>query len=557
MKKPLLFLTLFMGVTFFLNAQSTISLTFTGQKQDHTWLKLSMVEVENLTRNWCDTLYYPDTVYYVGSVGVHSPAQTSGVQLLPNMPNPFEGTTEFVLQLLKLQPVVLEIYDLNGKPVTRWHAQLPPGQHRFRASLGTPQTYLLKATTPDGTAHIKMVNVGKGSDNTIEYVGENLSMTLPLDDKGACPYPFSLNDSMRYVGYVYLAGNFFGEYHASNPIVQQQTGNETLTFTIPIPVQRVTTLNATSVGTTSAVFNGNCYGNENYILEKGFYYGIDSNALLSQVTSSTYYDEEFNAACYDLLPNSRYYYRAYLNTISGTILGAVKYFDTEDTLACPTSVVDYDGNVYNTVLIGSQCWMKENLKTTHYSNGTFVEMGTVASPDEPSRFFPNNDSTRVGSYGYLYNWRGALGTETESFANPSGVQGICPAGWHLPSSGEWNDLVAFVSVYPAYQCQTEQYSVGKALASTTGWAQSPYSGEVGCAPSTNNATGFSALPAGYGGVSNYGNFGEVADFWSSSRYYQCGLPASMYFELSYQSLYLDNHQCIGYEGYSVRCVYNR
>jgi uncharacterized protein (TIGR02145 family) len=95
-----------------------------------------------------------------------------------------------------------------------------------------------------------------------------------------------------------------------------------------------------------------------------------------------------------------------------------------------TPVTDYDGNTYKTVRIGDQIWMAENLRTTHYSDGTPVQ-----------NFIYNNEETNVSKYGRLYRWAAAMRNATSSNSNPSGIQGVSPVGWHIPSNAEWLELV--------------------------------------------------------------------------------------------------------------------
>ena len=96
---------------------------------------------------------------------------------------------------------------------------------------------------------------------------------------------------------------------------------------------------------------------------------------------------------------------------------------------CGTSTVnDYDGNTYNTIKIGSQCWMKQNLKTKHFNDGTAITFRTTAanSPHNPYYYAPGRDTNNVPTYGYLYNWYAA----TNGPVSGQGfIQGICPAGW--------------------------------------------------------------------------------------------------------------------------------
>ena len=197
-----------------------------------------------------------------------------------------------------------------------------------------------------------------------------------------------------------------------------------------------------------------------------------------------------------------------------------------DGRPCPDAptVTDIDGNTYTTVQIGCQCWMRENLRTTRYADGSSVPIDSTKYSDyEPYRYYPNHDKQNVAVYGYLYNWSAAIGKESPSDANPSGVQGICPDGWHLPSIPEFNDLELHVSSIDRYVCDNNVSHIGKALADTSCWDDfpgnvPPHLHSPGHNRASNNATGFSALPAGdvFGGEENY--FHQSAYFWTSTEY---------------------------------------
>ena len=101
-----------------------------------------------------------------------------------------------------------------------------------------------------------------------------------------------------------------------------------------------------------------------------------------------------------------------------------------------TLVRDFDGNIYNTVRIGTQVWMSENLRTKHYADGTPVAVYYSA----------NNNSANDESYGLLYNWNTAMNGAASSTANPSGIVGICPTGWHMPSDAEWKQLETYLGM---------------------------------------------------------------------------------------------------------------
>ena len=215
-------------------------------------------------------------------------------------------------------------------------------------------------------------------------------------------------------------------------------------------------------------------------------------------------------------------------------------------------VTDIDGNVYKTVKLGNQVWMAENLRTTRYADGTPIPLGTESSYDVAYRYYPDDNSANVSDYGYLYNWAAVMNGSASSEANPSGVQGICPDGWHVPSDAEWTELTNYVKSQSQYVCGDYTGNIAKALASETGWNSSTYNCDVGNNPSANNATGFSARPAGYYN-GDYRHFGNSAAFWSATQNYSYN---AYYRDLSYDyaNVYRDDN--FKDLGSSVRCVRN-
>ena len=91
----------------------------------------------------------------------------------------------------------------------------------------------------------------------------------------------------------------------------------------------------------------------------------------------------------------------------------------------------------NTVVVGSQCWMKENLKTSRYKNGALIPTGLNGTQCQTTTSGAcadyNNDPANTAIYGKLYNWYAI----TDS-------RGLVPEGWHIPSMGEWNGLINFL-----------------------------------------------------------------------------------------------------------------
>ncbi len=223
----------------------------------------------------------------------------------------------------------------------------------------------------------------------------------------------------------------------------------------------------------------------------------------------------------------------------------------ETAVVLPNAVSDIDGNSYDAVQIGNQVWMAENLRTTKYADGTTIPMGSTYSLTDPYRYAPNNETSNVASYGYLYNWPAVMHGTSGSENNPSGVQGICPTGWHVPSDAEWTELTNYMKTQPAYMASGNADHLSKALAATWGWSSASATDAPGNDPTTNNATGFSALPAGCYYDGNYSHFGYGADFWSATESND-GYAYFRYLHYYLASVYryhLDKDS-----GFSVRCV---
>ncbi|MBO4655729.1 MAG: fibrobacter succinogenes major paralogous domain-containing protein [Bacteroidales bacterium] len=225
----------------------------------------------------------------------------------------------------------------------------------------------------------------------------------------------------------------------------------------------------------------------------------------------------------------------------------------------PQAVTDIDGNSYDAVQIGNQVWMAENLRTTKYADGTTIPMGQY-SYGRPYRYAPgpnqsNEDNmANVARYGYLYNYLAVMHASEmkDGKSDPNGVQGICPDGWHVPSDAEWIQLTNYMKTQSIYMANGDADHLAKALASTWGWRSCSYEEDaIGNNPSTNNATGFSALPAGSYEYGSYESYGSVAYFWSATQYDDnLAYLHSLCFNMP--DVYRDYH---GLDvGFSVRCV---
>jgi len=200
-----------------------------------------------------------------------------------------------------------------------------------------------------------------------------------------------------------------------------------------------------------------------------------------------------------------------------------------------------DGNTYNTVLIGTQCWMKENL--AYLPSVSPSNQGSETTPYYYVYNYQGTDITTAKAtsnyqtYGVLYNWPAAMAGHASSNTVPSGVQGVCPTGWHIPSDGEWSQLLTYLG--------GTTIAGGKLKEVGTSHWFNPNTGAT-------DVSGFTALPAGGrypNGIFNYlGHFiyfwaateSSGTNAWTSGLYYNL---ASVYW-LNYSKSY----------GFSVRCI---
>ena len=257
----------------------------------------------------------------------------------------------------------------------------------------------------------------------------------------------------------------------------------------------------------------------------------------------------FTSILTGLAAGTTFYVRAYaVNSVGTAYSGEISFTTVTDACQGITTVTDIDGNVYNTVSIGNQCWMKENLRTTKYANGTAITYGGSNTSTTVAYYYSLSGNYY---YGKLYNWKAMMGGASSSAANPSGVQGVCPDGWHVPSDAEWNQLTDYVSSQSQYCCSNNTEYIAKALASTSGWVTHTATCAVGDTPSDNNATGFSALPAGNRHTGYYTSSGYGALFWSAT---EASDTHAYILALNYTNPLVWRDSDNKYGGYSVRCV---
>jgi uncharacterized protein (TIGR02145 family) len=210
---------------------------------------------------------------------------------------------------------------------------------------------------------------------------------------------------------------------------------------------------------------------------------------------------------------------------------------------CGTPIIDArDSRIYNTVQVGTQCWMAENLNIGTQINTSISQEQQFPEIIEKYCYNDNEDSCEI--YGGLYRWN-----EMMQYSSVEGSQGICPAGWHIPSNAEWCSLENYVDT-DTIDCALEEGYAGTDAGGNlkeSGMAHwnSPNTGAT-------NSSGFTALPAGWvqeSGVSSGGRL--TAAIWSSSSSW-IGAAARML--SSNNSMVYINFYFFPTNGFSVRCL---
>ena len=223
--------------------------------------------------------------------------------------------------------------------------------------------------------------------------------------------------------------------------------------------------------------------------------------------------------------------------------GVVAKIPTAAVKSCPglATVTDVDNNSYNTVLIGTQCWMASNLRVTKYNNGTLIPLdnsggstGNGSTEDWTEKTYGArtvyaHNAANLATYGYLYNWYAATDTRK-----------ICPTGWQVPSNAEWTTLTTFLEGLTV--------AGGKMKSTGTTYWTSPNTG-------AENSSGFSALPGGirfkggnppgaFAGIKNTARFGSTTTSSTAAYFYQ----------LDFDDINVTQGTCGKSCGHSVRCL---
>jgi len=203
------------------------------------------------------------------------------------------------------------------------------------------------------------------------------------------------------------------------------------------------------------------------------------------------------------------------------------------------SVTDIDGNTYKTVTIGDQTWMAENLRTSHYNDGSEIPLVTVDTlwgklTTAGFCWYSNNPSKYKSVYGALYNW----------YAVTNDSLDIAPEGWHVPTDADWVVLETYLG---AGVLTDGRLTGGAFLKSKEGW-NSPNLG-------ADNSSGFTGMPVGFrdNQTGLFHNVDRYAFWWSATN---SGASNAWYRGLGFDYANINRWAYNKNHGMSVRCIQN-
>ena len=313
---------------------------------------------------------------------------------------------------------------------------------------------------------------------------------------------------------------------------------ENMSFTTSkIPAPTATTNAAISVGLSSATLNGIVNANGQSTSVSFDYgatasYGLSINADQNPVSGISNTNVSVNLS--NLMAGTLYHFRIKASSAGGTIFGNDQVFTTASNIS--GTVTDIEGNTYKTIIIGTQVWMAENLKSTKFNDGYNIPK-VISDADwtglsTPAYCLYNHEINNAQVYGVLYNWYVVDAYRREN-------KNVCPAGWHLPTDDEWTVLIDLLD--------DESESGGKMKETGTVHWTSPNQGAT-------NLSGFTALPAGY--RNRFGTFSSIKNvgFWWTTL--EMDSENAWYYYVIYNSASSTRIALNKTNGFSLRCLKN-
>jgi len=329
-------------------------------------------------------------------------------------------------------------------------------------------------------------------------------------------------------------------------------GNEKSFISSALSIPTVRTLSANHITSNSAVCGGEVLlEGVSSVTRRGVCWSTDELPDVSdQLAEEGEGPGSYSVGLEELELNTIYFARAFATNSEGTAYGDEISFKTW----AEGEFADCDGNVYPSVVIGEQTWMKKNLRVTHYADGRpipeVISDWVGLSTGSKAYCWQYNDSTYADPYGALYTWSAAMDGAGSNDSNPGEVQGVCPDGWHLPSDQEWQEMEIFIGMDPAEADSLSYGERGEGLGGRlkeTGYKhwRNPNS-------EATNFTGFTAVAGGTRGIDGrFRSLGRNATYWTS---WEFNSTNAWIRGLNYNNSYIRRGYDTKGNGVSVRCV---
>jgi uncharacterized protein (TIGR02145 family) len=296
----------------------------------------------------------------------------------------------------------------------------------------------------------------------------------------------------------------------------------------------ILTLPVTNIKSNSAISGGNITNDGGApISQRGIVWSTLPNpTTASNSTSDGSGTGNYTSNLSGLNFNTTYYLRAYATNSAGTAYGEEINFKTSYHLnpnLSYGSMSDQDGNTYPTIVIGTQEWMAENLRTNTYRNGDIIPNVTDYTPwwnlNTGAWSYYENNNQYNSLYGKLYNWYAV-----------TDARNLCPTGWHIPTDAEWSVLRAYLGGGTAGR---KMKTIG-----TEYWENPNFD--------ATNESGFSGLPGGFRYFSgSYTFIGKKGGWWSSTENDSANAWMRSLYHTDNSVYRGDNDKNYGY---SVRCL---
>lgn len=305
-------------------SQESLRLSFTGRIGDGYYQRMDCIGIRNVTRDWVEVIYYPDTILLVSSPVNVEEHETSSPTIVT--PNPFHGETHVSFNVEKPSPVIITTYGLSGKICSRYESTLNTGNYSFKVCLKKQQLYILSIQIGD-TYHVaKLCNIGDCSNDYIELTNSDKA-TKYTHERGDVTHFFEYGDIMEFVGYATINGSTV----SSERITQPQFFNEDITLHFSAYLPTVQTDIVDNILQTTATCGGEVtFDGWSFVTERGVCWDTEPNPTIANPhTNDQNGLGHFTSSITGLSPNTVYYVRAYATNSVGTAYGNEFSFRTE------------------------------------------------------------------------------------------------------------------------------------------------------------------------------------------------------------------------------------